>query len=87
MLPRFADSPAYTVSPYTRGRAVMIASSSSFMPLLSATLLIMNNRKAWVKQEFRSHMALNAILGLTLVFFGFVGYRTASVRLRLLLTR
>ncbi len=58
---------------------------SVFMPLLALTLLIMNNRREWVGKELRSHPALNALLVLTLGFFGFAGYRTAAAKLRLLL--
>ena len=44
-----------------------------FMPLLALTLLLMNTRVAWVGQRFRSHWAINALLVLTLLFFGWTG--------------
>lgn len=53
-----------------------------FMPVLAATLLIMNNRADWVGQRFRSRLVINAILVVTLVFFCVVGgiqcYQTFS---------
>lgn len=45
-----------------------------FMPLLALTLLLMNNRSAWVGPH-RSGWLINAILLVTLVFFGYVGVR------------
>jgi Mn2+/Fe2+ NRAMP family transporter len=45
------------------------------LPLLAATLLIMNNREEWVGRRFRTGALLNALLGAALVFFLFVGFR------------
>ncbi|NOX58696.1 MAG: divalent metal cation transporter [Planctomycetes bacterium] len=45
-----------------------------FMPFLAATLLIMNNRTAWVGRKYRNGLLTNAILIITLLFFGYVGY-------------
>ncbi|MBM3814284.1 MAG: divalent metal cation transporter [Acidimicrobiia bacterium] len=45
------------------------------LPLLALTLLIMNNRKEWVGDRFRSNMAVNAVLCLALAFFAYVGVR------------
>ena len=42
-----------------------------FMPLLALTLLIMNNRSAWVGERFRNGPLINALLGLTILFFLF----------------
>ncbi len=45
-----------------------------FMPFLAGTLLIMNNRTAWVGREFKSGILINTMLVLTLLFFGYLGY-------------
>jgi Mn2+/Fe2+ NRAMP family transporter len=45
------------------------------LPLLAFTLLIMNNRQDWVGKQFRTGLALNAVLFAALVFFAFVGGR------------
>ena len=45
------------------------------LPLLALTLLIMNNREAWVGKEFRTGLALNLILAAALAFFAVVGIR------------
>ncbi|MCZ7646012.1 MAG: Nramp family divalent metal transporter [Planctomycetota bacterium] len=44
-----------------------------FMPLLALTLLLMNNREAWVGKRFVNSFWINALLALTLVFFAGVG--------------
>lgn len=51
--------------------AVMAA---MFMPFLAATLLIMNNRTAWVGKQYKSGILTNALLTLTVLFFGYVAY-------------
>jgi Mn2+/Fe2+ NRAMP family transporter len=45
---------------------------SLFLPLLSLTLLILNNRRDWVGDRFRNRLPSNVILLLTLLFFGFL---------------
>ena len=45
------------------------------LPLLALTLLIMNNRRRWVGDDFRSGWATNAVLAVALVFFIYVGVR------------
>jgi Mn2+/Fe2+ NRAMP family transporter len=45
-----------------------------FMPFLSLTLLLLNNRKDWVG-EFRNRRGLNAVLVLILGLFVFLGFR------------
>jgi Mn2+/Fe2+ NRAMP family transporter len=45
------------------------------LPLLALTLLIMNNRKEWVGEEFSSGVLANAVLAVALVFFAYVGGR------------
>lgn len=45
------------------------------LPLLAATLLLMNNRKEWVGEEFRYGLGLNLILVSALAFFTVVGGR------------
>ncbi len=46
---------------------------SLFMPLLAFTLLVMNNRRSWVGEEFRNRWLSNTALILTLVLFGYLG--------------
>ena len=43
------------------------------LPLLSLTLLMMNNRREWVGEEFRSNALINAVLVVALLFFGYLG--------------
>jgi hypothetical protein len=45
------------------------------LPLLALTLLIMNNRVAWVGERFRASLALNVVLAAALAFFAFAGAR------------
>jgi len=45
------------------------------LPLLALTLLIMNNRREWVGEEFRSGPGTNAVLAVALLFFASVGAR------------
>jgi len=45
------------------------------LPLLALTLLIMNNRGEWVGKEYRSGLVINAVLGVALAFFLYVGAR------------
>jgi Mn2+/Fe2+ NRAMP family transporter len=49
---------------------------SFFMPILALTLLIMNNRTAWVGARYRNGWLVNAALAVTLAFFVYVGCRT-----------
>jgi len=56
---------------------------SLFMPLLALTLLIMNNRKEWVGNSFRSGVITNTVLVITLAFFVYVGYTQAAENIRL----
>lgn len=44
-----------------------------FMPLAALTLLVMNNREAWVGKSFRSGWLVNALLVVTLLLFGYMG--------------
>src|SRR5262249_60991589 len=45
------------------------------LPLLALTLLLMNNRRDWVGEDFRSSAWINAVLAVTLLFFVYVGAR------------
>jgi Mn2+/Fe2+ NRAMP family transporter len=45
------------------------------LPLLALTLLIMNNRTAWVGDRLRASLALNLVLAAALGFFAFTGIR------------
>ena len=58
---------------------------SLFMPLLALTLLIMNNRREWVGNSFRSGVITNTVLIITLAFFVYVGYTQVAENIRLLL--
>jgi Mn2+/Fe2+ NRAMP family transporter len=51
--------------------------ASFFMPLLAATLLVMNTRTGWVGREFRSGWITNAALIATLALFTYAGVREA----------
>ena len=57
---------------------------SLFMPLLALTLLIMNNRKEWIGNSFRSGVITNTVLVFTLSFFVYVGYTQVAENIRLL---
>ena len=48
---------------------------SLFMPLLALTLLIMNNKALWVGKENRNNLMTNIVLVLTIIIFGFIGFR------------
>jgi len=52
------------------------------LPLLALTLLIMNNREAWVGREFRAGLGLNVVLVSALAFFTFAGGREILKLLR-----
>ena len=58
---------------------------SLFMPLLALTLLIMNNRREWIGDDFRNGVTANAILAGTIAFFGYVGFIQAAEKIRMLL--
>ncbi len=52
-----------------------------FMPLLAATLLILNNHRRWMPEQFRSGVIVNTFLALTLAFFLWQGYLTVVAKL------
>ena len=58
-----------------RAQLIYAVLGSLFMPLLALTLLIMNNRAAWVGKAFRNRWLTNAVLVVTLAFFAGVGAR------------
>lgn len=45
------------------------------LPMLALSLLVMNNREAWVGSNFRNGILLNIVLVAALLFFFFVGLR------------
>ncbi len=47
---------------------------AAFLPLLALTLLILNSRRDWVGDRFRSGALLNAALGFTLLFFAYLAF-------------
>jgi hypothetical protein len=51
---------------------------SLFVPLLAATLLMMNNRRQWVGAELRNGWLTNVVLVATLVFFSYIVLRKAA---------
>jgi hypothetical protein len=51
--------------------------ASFFMPLLAATLLVMNTRKAWVGPKLTSGWVTNVALAAVLAFFTYTGAREA----------
>jgi Mn2+/Fe2+ NRAMP family transporter len=57
-----------------------------FMPLLALTLLLLNNRTAWVGAGLRNRWLTNAVLGATLVYFAFEAARTIAASVHALLT-
>ena len=51
---------------------------SLFMPLLAVTLLLMNNREGWVGKGFKNGWLANAVLVVTVLFFGYAALRKAQ---------
>jgi hypothetical protein len=51
------------------------------MPLLAVTLLILNNQARWVGERFRNSWWLNAVLGMTVLLFAYVGYLQLTGRM------
>jgi Mn2+/Fe2+ NRAMP family transporter len=49
--------------------------ASCFLPLLCLTLLLMNTRREWVGERFRTGFAPNAVLAVGLLFFVYVSGR------------
>ncbi len=47
--------------------------ASLFLPLLCLTLLLMNTRRAWVGEQFRTGLGPNAVLAIALLFFAYAG--------------
>jgi Mn2+/Fe2+ NRAMP family transporter len=43
------------------------------LPLIALTLLLMNTRRQWVGDEFRSGPVINTVLAVALAFFGYMG--------------
>jgi Mn2+/Fe2+ NRAMP family transporter len=58
-----------------RAQLLYAVFGSLFMPLLALTLLVMNNRTAWVGRDFRTGWVMNVALAVTLVLFAWVGGR------------
>ncbi len=56
-----------------------------FMPFLALTLLIMNNRTAWVGRPGKNGWLANAVLVVTLLVFAWIGARQAATSLASLL--
>lgn len=66
---------------WTRVQRVQLAYAvlgALFLPLLAVTLLIMNNRTAWVGRAYRSRLLTNIVLALTLLFFAWIGVRNIA---------
>jgi Mn2+/Fe2+ NRAMP family transporter len=62
--------------PVTRAQLLYAVFGSLFMPLLALTLLVMNNRAAWVGSRFRNGWITNVVLASTLLFFAVVAGKT-----------
>lgn len=60
----------FTVKQVQLAYAIM---GACFMPLLALTLLLMNNRTAWVGKGFRNGWVVNALLAATLALFAALG--------------
>jgi Mn2+/Fe2+ NRAMP family transporter len=58
-----------------RAQLLYAVFGSLFMPLLALTLLVMNNRTAWVGRDFRTGWGMNLALVITLALFAWVGGR------------
>jgi len=58
-----------------RAQLLYAVFGSLFMPLLALTLLVMNNRTAWVGRDYRTGWVMNVALVVTLVLFAWVGGR------------
>lgn len=58
---------------------IYAAVSSLFLPFLTATLLLMNNREEWVGKTNRNGWASNAALFLATAFFFFLAIRAVSL--------
>jgi Mn2+/Fe2+ NRAMP family transporter len=57
-----------------------------FMPLLALTLLLLNNRTAWVGAGLKNRWLTNAVLAATLGYFAYEAVRTIATSVRTLLT-
>jgi Mn2+/Fe2+ NRAMP family transporter len=55
-----------------RVQLVYAVMAAMFMPLLAVTLLILNNRSAWVGQGFRSRWPVNVVLVATIAAFAYI---------------
>jgi len=69
-----------------RAQLLYAVFGSLFMPLLALTLLVMNNRTAWVGRNFRTGWIMNLALGATLTLFAWIGGGELLSALRRLLT-
>ncbi len=68
---------------WTRVQSVQLSYAvlgALFLPLLAVTLLIMNNRTAWVGRAYRSRLPTNIVLVMTLLFFAWVGAKNIAGR-------
>jgi hypothetical protein len=68
-------------APLQRAQLAYAVIGALFMPLLAVTLLVMNNRRAWVG-ALRNNWLINAALAATLLLFLIVGFDEALEALR-----
>jgi Mn2+/Fe2+ NRAMP family transporter len=68
-----------------RAQLLYAVFGSLFMPLLALTLLVMNNRTAWVGRAFRTGWVTNVVLVLTLGLFAWIGGGELLTALRALI--
>ena len=59
--------------PVVRIQLAYAVMGALFMPLLALTLLIMNNRRDWVGNRFKSSWFINAVLIVIVLLFAFMG--------------
>ena len=64
----FLQKPVWLIFVYT-------VTGALFFPFIIATLLWMNNRKAWLPAPLRNSLAVNALLALGLSLFVYLGLR------------
>lgn len=61
--------------PVTELQLAFGVTGAMLLPMLALTLLIMNNRRAWVGDDFRATLPLNVTLAAALAFFAYLGIR------------
>lgn len=68
--------------PVTELQLAFGITGAMLLPMLALTLLIMNNRRAWVGDDFRATLPLNVTLSAALAFFAYLGIREVTQLVR-----